>query len=566
LGDALARHAEANKAEEDMKAVRAALAQHAEDTGEAALQEAVRAVGGALATHAEEKHAAEVEEDIRILGDALARHAEANKAEEDMKAVRAALAQHAEETGEAVIQEAVRAVGGALATHAEEKHVAEVEEDTRAVGDALVKHAEANKAQKDMKAVSAALAQHAEAEGEASIEDAVRAVGGALATHAEEQLAIAEEPPPPLPPSVPKPTDDDDDVYGKEAVPELPPRHLKEMQDEEEQSIVSEMSPTTQHLVRLTTQDMLGGSQVEGTLVSEASPVGLERLSTQDLIGVSQAEATIIQSEASPTYLHISEREMLDQEMPAKPGTPQSVGTEASFEEQVARLQLPDAPGAGGEPGQQTEEQEEDVFPPESRPVAVRPPAGSGLAAACQRRLVNTGLMERYEQQSAAIEAAVDRRPCTKLATVSSLPAISLDPNKVADETKRVLRLNYHRVISPPTVYQNYKRAAVDIDLQGEEVRLHTDPVLQERRFVRQRATYQSMPVDVTKGAKAAVSPHKGISKKSRPLESKSTPQLPPATGAAGRRPPKLRPLSKGPDMLRLLADGALPARLCPPM
>ena len=29
--------------------------------------------------------------------------------------------------------------------------------------------------------------------------------------------------------------------------------------------------------------------EVEGTLVSEASPVGLERLSTQDLIGVSQA-------------------------------------------------------------------------------------------------------------------------------------------------------------------------------------------------------------------------------------------------------------------------------------
>ncbi|CAE7279889.1 mei2 [Symbiodinium sp. CCMP2456] len=443
------------------EAVRAALAQHAEDTGEAAIQEAVRAVGGALATHAEDKHAAEVEENIRIAGDALVRHAEANKAEEDMKeAVRAALAQHAEDTGEAAIQEAVRAVGGALATHAEDKHAAEVEENARAVGDALVKHAEANKADQDMKAVSAALAQHAEATGEASIEDAVRAIGGALATHAEEQLATAEEPPPPLPPFVPKPTDDDD-VYGKEAVPELPPRHFKEMQDEEEQSIVSEMSPTTQHFVRLTTQDMLGGSQ---------------------------AEATIIQSEASPTYLHISEREMLGQEMPAKPGTPQSVGTEASFEEQVARLQLPDVPGGGVEPGQQSEELEEDVFPPESRPVAVRPPAGSGLAAACQRRLINTGLIEQYEQQSAAIEAGVDRRPCTKLATVSSLPAISLDPNKVADETKRVLRLNYHRVISPPTVYQNYKRAAVDIDLQGEEVRLHTDPVLQERRFVRQRA------------------------------------------------------------------------------
>ncbi|CAE7196884.1 mei2 [Symbiodinium sp. CCMP2592] len=96
--------------------------------------------------------------------------------------------------------------------------------------------------------------------------------------------------------------------------------------------------------------------------------------------------------------------------------------------------------------------------------------------------------MERHEQQSAAVEAAVDRRPCAK-----SL-ACQLDPSKVADETKRVLRLKYHRVISPPTVYLNYKRAAVDIDLQGKEVRLHTDPVLQEGRFVRQRAREPHLP------------------------------------------------------------------------
>ncbi|CAE7282705.1 unnamed protein product, partial [Symbiodinium sp. KB8] len=83
---------EANKAEEDMKAVRVALAPHAEDTGEAAIQEAVRAVGGAPPTDAEAKHAAEVE---------------ANKAEEDVKAVCAVLAQDAKDTAEAAIQKVV---------------------------------------------------------------------------------------------------------------------------------------------------------------------------------------------------------------------------------------------------------------------------------------------------------------------------------------------------------------------------------------------------------------------------------------------------------------------------
>ncbi|CAE7480872.1 unnamed protein product, partial [Symbiodinium microadriaticum] len=44
----------------------ASLAKPAEAAGEAAIQqEAVRAVGGALDTHAEEKHAAEAEDDIR---------------------------------------------------------------------------------------------------------------------------------------------------------------------------------------------------------------------------------------------------------------------------------------------------------------------------------------------------------------------------------------------------------------------------------------------------------------------------------------------------------------------
>ncbi|CAJ1363540.1 unnamed protein product [Effrenium voratum] len=106
----------------------------------------------------------------------------------------------------------------------------------------------------------------------------------------------------------------------------------------------------------------------------------------------------------------------------------------------------------------------------------------------------------------------------------------------------------------------------MDVDLPGEDHLMHHDPEMQEKRFLRQRVTYQAVPgkyENPPANRKAqAVSP-KGISK--RPT-TQSSPLLPPAERGGEKRPPKLRPVSKGPDMLRMLADGALPSRIFRPM
>jgi len=224
-------------------------------------------------------------------------------------------------------------------------------------------------------------------------------------------------------------------------------------------------------------------------------------------------------------------------------------------------------------PAQEQDSQAEDIISPfhPRAPKVVRPPAGSGTAAAVARRLAQhtiEGLMKLHEEENRELEALVKEKfytpaPGTKLPTVLSLPALPMDPRKASDETKRILRLNYHRVIGQPAMYQQHRpKSAMDMDL-GEDSKLHHAPELQEKRFRRQRVTYQAVPGNYS-DRKANVSPAKGgISKKSlAPLAvSQSSPQLPPTTGAE-RRPPKLRPLAKGADNLRKLADGVLPSRI----
>eukprot|EP00434_Breviolum_minutum_P039556 symbB.v1.2.035129.t2/scaffold4662.1/size36764/1 len=194
-------------------------------------------------------------------------------------------------------------------------------------------------------------------------------------------------------------------------------------------------------------------------------------------------------------------------------------------------------------PAQEQDSQAEDIISPfhPRAPKVVRPPAGSGTAAAVARRLAQhtiEGLMKLHEEENRELEALVKEKfytpaPGTKLPTVLSLPALPMDPRKASDETKRILRLNYHRVIGQPAMYQQHRpKSAMDMDL-GEDSKLHHAPELQEKRFRRQRVTYQAANVSPAKG---------GISKKSlAPLAvSQSSPQLPPTTGAE-RRPPKLR-------------------------
>jgi len=220
---------------------------------------------------------------------------------------------------------------------------------------------------------------------------------------------------------------------------------------------------------------------------------------------------------------------------------------------------------------------EEDIVSPflqPKKPRHVRPPAGSGAAAAVAHRLAQhtiEGLMKLHEQENRELEAIVKEKfytpaPGTKLPTVLSLPSLPMDPRKANDETKRILRLNYHRVVGQPNAYHQHRpKSAMDMDL-GEDLKLHHDPELQEKRFLRQRVTYQAVPGNYLNNCKANVSPARaGISKKIKPLAvSQSSPHLPPATGAE-RRPPKLRPLAKGADNLRKLADGALPSRILRP-
>ncbi|CAK9104072.1 unnamed protein product [Durusdinium trenchii] len=246
-------------------------------------------------------------------------------------------------------------------------------------------------------------------------------------------------------------------------------------------------------------------------------------------------------------------------------GPPVSIASEAlALDAMSHEVSAEHVPEPEEEPEGPAEDQ--DVVPPEQQSRRVRPPAGSGAAAAvAARRLAEhtiEGMIKLHERENRDLEALVKKKfytpaPGTKLPTVSSLPSLGMGKGKACDETKRILRLNYHRVLNTPTVYQEHRpRSAADMDLR-EDLKLHNDPELQEKRFLRQRGTYQAVPGNVK-----AVSPQK----KSKsvcltPMKSQSAPLLPPATGA-DRGPPKLRPLAKGANNLLKLKDGAPPARL----
>eukprot|EP00931_Biecheleriopsis_adriatica_P047871 TRINITY_DN2762_c0_g1_i1.p1 TRINITY_DN2762_c0_g1~~TRINITY_DN2762_c0_g1_i1.p1 ORF type:complete len:730 (-),score=202.07 TRINITY_DN2762_c0_g1_i1:98-2098(-) len=217
-----------------------------------------------------------------------------------------------------------------------------------------------------------------------------------------------------------------------------------------------------------------------------------------------------------------------------------------------------------------------------SSPSQPKLPAGSGASfvAAARRLREETieGMLRKHTEENKQLEALLQKKyhnpsPGTKLPQVNSLPVIPMDRDKAMAEAKRTICVSYHRVVSPPASYHVYKqKPAMDLDLHDEELRLHADPKLQEKRFRRQRATYQSVPVNLTKGrTEVTVSPQlKGASKKSKPPRSRSSPLLPPAAGATmaedERRPPKQRSRPQGADMLKMLAHGALPSLLCRPV
>jgi len=81
-------------------------------------------------------------------------------------------------------------------------------------------------------------------------------------------------------------------------------------------------------------------------------------------------------------------------------------------------------------------------------------------------------------------------------ASAPSLPG--MDPQKAALETKRALRLVYHRVTSPPPVYRQYQRTAMEDDL--EDVMPHDNPVAQVKRMQRRRSIYNALPVSQSTG------------------------------------------------------------------
>jgi len=219
----------------------------------------------------------------------------------------------------------------------------------------------------------------------------------------------------------------------------------------------------------------------------------------------------------------------------------------------------------------------------ERRHAPLRSPAGSGaaVATAARRQKENSieGIMAKQEQENKQLEALLKKKfhsppPGTKLPSVNSLPVIPLDKDKAKEEAKRAVRLTYHRLVGPPDAYQLYRqKSAMDLDLSGEgEQKLFCDPLEQEKRFKQQRATYQGQPVKMSPTKSRKVSPPaKGLK---APTRSKSTPVLlPPAgttshgfsTPAGEGRTLKKRP-PRGADMLKMLADGALPSILCPPV
>jgi len=183
-------------------------------------------------------------------------------------------------------------------------------------------------------------------------------------------------------------------------------------------------------------------------------------------------------------------------------------------------------------------------------------------------------------------------RPTSSCPTLPKLPGLPND--KAMRETKRSLRLTYHRILGPPPIYKHYRqRSAVEHDL------FHNDPELICKRQHQRRATYFSTPVlfpadrirtsnararseatlmttlekpsqklpalKVRAKSASRLSTTVGTSQTSGTSADITIKMRPASTGKPGfvRRP---RPQARhGCELLKALHDGALPSMLVPP-
>lgn len=117
---------------------------------------------------------------------------------------------------------------------------------------------------------------------------------------------------------------------------------------------------------------------------------------------------------------------------------------------------------------------------------AAQPPKAGGAAE---------GVLKDYSQYTADDLSSMKVSPDLRRRLAASTPALpGMSQAKAELETKRALRLVYHRVTSPPPVFRQYKqRTAMESDC--EDLRPHDDPVLQVKRMQKRRAAYSSLPV-----------------------------------------------------------------------
>lgn len=137
-------------------------------------------------------------------------------------------------------------------------------------------------------------------------------------------------------------------------------------------------------------------------------------------------------------------------------------------------------------------------------PVVGSPPAPSSLTPSSSRKSFDLlegtaeSLLREYSRYTLddvqQLEPARGlRRHPQKSSSTPTLPRLpGLPKDKATLESKRSLRLTYHRILGPPPIYQQYRqRPALEQDME----RLHNDPELVRKRQHHRRATYQNTPV-----------------------------------------------------------------------
>jgi len=144
------------------------------------------------------------------------------------------------------------------------------------------------------------------------------------------------------------------------------------------------------------------------------------------------------------------------------------------------------------------------VTKPAPATKADAPAAAPGVLAKAVRppKKAAEGVLRDYSQLTAEQFSNMRVQPELRRRLASSTPALpGLSQEKAELETKRALRLVYHRVTSPPPVFRQYKdraeKTAMEADCE-EDHRPHDDPVLQAKRLQRRRAAYSSLPVSNT--------------------------------------------------------------------